>query len=109
MASLTAKQESFIAWMRDSPELARRGFDILLRRADFESFFDALKDADLFDPARHPLPVEVEPPGSFQVPYWSALDYLKAVAALAGERSDPALAGKVMEVVRSVNPGSHLS
>lgn len=102
MANLTAKQESFIRLMTESEELARRGFDLLLKRANFESFFDALNEAGLFAPALNPAPVPVEPPGSLRLPYWNALDYLVGVAKVAGERADPQLANKVLNVVRSV-------
>lgn len=103
MASLTAKQESFIKLMTESDELARRGFELLLKRANFDAFFDALQEAGLFDSARNPAPVPVEPSGSVRLPYWNALDYLVAVAKVAGERDDQSLANKVLDVVRSVS------
>lgn len=103
MASLTAKQESFIKLMTESEELARRGFDLLLKRTDFDQFFDALKEARLFEPSCNPAPVAAEEEGYFRIPYWSALDYLIAVAKLSGEKSDLPLANKVMAVVRSVS------
>ncbi len=102
MANLTARQESFIKLMTESRELAWRGFQLLLKRDDLETFFDPLKDAGLFDPARNPAPIAVES-GGFRVPYWEALDYLVAVAELSGKRSDLALAQKVMDVVRTVS------
>jgi hypothetical protein len=103
MAKLTAKQESFIEMMTQGEELARRGFDLILKRADFDQFFDALKGADLFSPSHNPGPAAADKEGYFYIPYWSALDYLTAVARLSGEKNDPALANKVMEVVRSVS------
>jgi hypothetical protein len=102
MANLKFKQMSFIKLMTESEELAQHGFQLLLRRDDFEAFFDPLKDAGLFDPKGNLPPVPVEE-GYFQVPYWNALDYLTAVAKVAGERNDLPLAQKVMDVVRSVS------
>src|SRR6266404_516891 len=102
MASLTAKQESFIRLMAESEELERRGFELLLKHADYEKFFDPLKDAGLFDADHNPAAVPAEEKGYVRIPYWSALDYLTAVAKLSGERDDLALANKVMTVVRSV-------
>ena len=86
-----------------SEELARRGFELLGKRDDFEKFFDALKRAGLFEPSRNPAPVAIEPAGYFQVPYWSALDYLVSFARIAGQRNDLVMADKVMNVVRSVS------
>ena len=106
MANLTAKQESFIKLMTESDELARRGFDLLLKKEGFETFFDALDEAGLFDPAHNPAPVPVEPAGSLRLPYWAALDYLVEVAKVAGDKHDEALASKVMSVVRVVTRDS---
>ncbi|HWX54836.1 MAG TPA: hypothetical protein VN176_09630 [Verrucomicrobiae bacterium] len=102
MASLTAKQESFIKLMTESEELARRGFELLLKRIDYDQFFDALKGAGLFDPTHNPAPIPAEEEGYVRIPYWSTLEYLTAVARLSGERNDLELANKVMTVVRSV-------
>ena len=106
MPNLTAKQESFIRLMTESDELARRGFDLLMKREHFETFFDALDDAGLFAPERNPAPVTVEPSGSFRLPYWATLDYLLGVARVAGDEDDHALANKVMNVVRKVTRDS---
>src|SRR5713226_3057928 len=100
MASLTAKQRSFINLMTESEELARRGYELLLKRSDYERFFDALQEAGLFEPSHNPAPVAAEEKGYVRIPYWSALDYLTAVGKLSGEREDLALANKVMAVVR---------
>src|SRR6266481_6156601 len=102
MANLTAKQQSFISLMTESEELARRGFELLLKRSDFDRFFDDLQNAGLFDPSHNPAPVPAEEKGYVRIPYWSVLDYLTAVARLSGELKDLVLANKVMTVVRSV-------
>jgi len=88
--------------MTTSEELARRGFDLLLKRTDFHQFSITLKSAGLFDPSRNPAPAPATK-GGYYVPYWSALDYLTAVAKLSGATADSALGNKVMEVVRSVS------
>ena len=103
MAKLSARQESFIALMIKSEEHARRGFELLLARPGFEAYFDALESAGLFEQTRNPAPVQVDEAGFFRVPYWAALDYLKAVAKLSGEENDLELAQKVMTVVRAVS------
>lgn len=102
MANLTAKQESFIKLMTENEELARRGFELLLKRLDYDQFFDALQKAGLFDPSHNPAPVPAEEKGYVRIPFWSVLTYLTAVARLSGERNDLPLANKVMTVLRSV-------
>ena len=106
MTNLTAKQESFIRLMTESDELARLGFDLLMKREHVETFFDALDEAGFFATERNPAPVPVEPSGSFRLPYWAALDYLLAVANVAGTEDDQALANKVMNVLRKVTRDS---
>lgn len=103
MASLTANQESFIKLMGKSDEHARRGFELLLARPGFETFFDALDEAGMFAPANNSSPVPADEPGYCRIPYWSALDYLQGCAKLAGERNDSLLACKVLNVVRIVS------
>ena len=62
-----------------------RGFELLLNRSDFEEFFDALAEANLFDPAKNPAPVQGDKAGFFWVPGWEPLAYLEAVARVSGE------------------------
>lgn len=38
-----------------------------------------------------------------EFPYWKALDYLTACAKVAGEHDDAALAGKILNIIRSVS------
>lgn len=89
--------------MKEDEEFERRGFELLLKRNDYENFFDALAAAGLFDPSRNSGPVSAETPGYYRVPYWQPLAYLEAVAKLAGERADAALAEKVLNVIRQVS------
>lgn len=103
MAELSAGQQAFVNRMKEGEDFERQGVNVLLKRQDFETFFDALAEGGLFDPARNPKPVEAERPGLYRVPYWHILDYLKAVAKRSGETMDAALAEKVMTVVRSVS------
>lgn len=103
MANLTSKQESFVKLMTQSEELARRGFELLLKRPDFDKFFDALKGGGLFEPSSIPGPIPVEEKGYFRVPYWVPLDYLEAVARRAGAEDSIELAQKVMDVVRAAS------
>lgn len=103
MTKLTSNQESFIKMMMKGEEYEHQGFELLLKRNDYENFFDALLDAGLFEPSRNLGPVQAEQPNSYWVPYWQPLAYLEAVAKLAGERGDADLGRKVMGVVRSVS------
>jgi hypothetical protein len=103
MTELSTKQKSFIRTMTEDEEYERRGFELLLKRPDFDSFFDSLSDAGLFDPSRNLGPVPADRLGYYRLPYWSPLAYLEAAAKRAGEKGDGALAGKVMKVVRDVS------
>jgi hypothetical protein len=100
---LTHNQKSFIELMNKSEEHARRGFDLLAKRADVERFFDELQNAGLFEAKHNPAPVSVDSEGSIRVPYWSALGYLLACAKSSNIRGDNALAANVITVVRSVS------
>lgn len=109
---LSTKQKLFIKRMTENQEQATWGFEILLKRHDFADFFDHLKEAGLFSPEYNSGPVPANDPGSVRISYWSALDYLEAVASQAKKNSDIQLAQKVMKVIRSVSSyrdpdGSH--
>ena len=54
MSKLTSNQESVITLMTESEELERHGFQLLLKRKDFERFFDPLNEAGLFDGSSKP-------------------------------------------------------
>lgn len=99
----TTKLNLFVHRMTESDEQAQWGFTLLLKRDDFEDFFDLLDGAGLFSPDKNLGPVPSDQPGFVRIPYWHALNYLEAVAKLAGERNDIALANKVMGVVRNVS------
>jgi hypothetical protein len=103
MVSLTENRKSFIKLMSKSEEHARRGFELLLKRDDFDEFFQALAAEELFDPVHNPAPISVEPVGSVRLPFWAALDYLVACAKLSDQKGDNALAEKVMVIVRRVS------
>ena len=103
MPKLKANQESFIKLMGKSDEHARRGFELLLARPDFETFFEALDEAGMFEPAKNPAPVPADDPRYCRIPYWAALDYLQGCAKLAGERNDSQIALKVLNIVRNVS------
>lgn len=103
MTKLTAKQESFLTLMKGSEELARRGFQLLLKRKDFVQFFDPLQQVGFFDADKNPAPQPGEREGTVRIPYWAPLDYLTAVARTAGQENDLALANKVLAVVRAVS------
>lgn len=103
MVNLTSKQQAFVRQMTEGDDYARRGIDLLLKRDDFDEFFDALAATHIFDADRNPGPIEGDTPGFFRIPYWEPLRYLEAVAKKSGERNDLTLAAKVMGVVRNVS------
>jgi hypothetical protein len=102
---LTTKIKLFIKRMTETPEKAQWGYELLLKRSDFEDFFDHLKDAGLFGAEHNRGPLPADQPGYVYIPYWHALDYLAAVAKRAGETNNLQLAEKVMNVVRDVSKG----
>ncbi len=89
--------------MKEGEDRERLGFDLLLQRSDFPTFFDGLAEEGLFDPSRNPGPVEADKPGYYRVPDWPPLHYLEAVARFAGDNADTRLAEKVKVVIRSVS------
>jgi hypothetical protein len=103
MTELSVNQKTFIKRMTEDEEYERRGFELLLKRPDFDGFFDALARAGLFDRSRNIGPIPAGRPGYYRLPYWSPLAYLEAVARRAGEMDDTALGEKVMSVVRQVS------
>ena len=106
MTSLTTKENSFMTMMGNSDEHTRKGFELILKRPYFPRFFDALFAKGFFDPAKNPAPVTVQPDGHIHIPYWKALDYLKACARVAGHDGNAELGDKVMSVVRTVSRGA---
>jgi len=100
---LTTKQKRFINLMKENEEQAKWGFEILLKQWKFTNYFDYLKDADLFNPEHNLDPIPSEDGRFVRIPYWSALDYLEAVAKQAGGSNDIPLAQKVAGVIRAVS------
>jgi hypothetical protein len=102
MNNLTSKQQAFVNLMTQDEEYERRGFELLLLRANFAEFFDALAAAGIFNPSRNSGPIEGDQPGYYRVPYWQPLGYLEAAAKTAGDTEDSALANKIMNIIRQV-------
>ena len=100
---LTTKLKSFIQRMTASEEQAQWGYELLLKRENFDEYFDHLKNAGLFGAEHNRGPQPADQPGYVYIPYWHALDYLEAIAKRAGETNHLQLAEKVMSVVRSVS------
>lgn len=100
---LTTKLKLFIQRMTESEEQAQWGYELLLKRPDFDEFFDHLKNAGLFGAEHNRGPLPADQPGYVSIPYWHALDYLEAVAKRAGESNNLQLAEKVMSIVRAVS------
>ncbi|SFL90277.1 hypothetical protein SAMN03159423_4300 [Bradyrhizobium sp. NFR13] len=102
MTSLPSKLESFIETMKKGDEFAHHGFELLSKRSEPEKYFDALKNAGFFNADRNPEAIPSQEPGFVQIPFWSALVYLKAVSKSAGENDNSRLADKILAVVRGV-------
>lgn len=103
MTELSVNQKAFIKRMTEDEEFERRGFELLLKRSDFDNFFEPLAQAGLFDPSRNLGPIPADQPGYYRLPYWPPLAYLEAAAKRAGEKCDELLAQKVMNVLREVS------
>ncbi len=103
MDNLSPDQRAFIQLMKSDEDFERHGFALLLKRPNFDWFFEALATEGLFDPARNPGPVVDEKPGYYRLPYWPPLVYLEAVAVRARECADGRLSDEVMHVVRGVS------
>ncbi len=102
-ASLSWKQAEFVRRMAENPENEQWGYELLLKMSEFPRFFDALRDAGMFEPTRNLGPVPGSEPGSVRIPYWPALDYLEACAKRSDAENDHGLAEKVLDVVRVVS------
>jgi hypothetical protein len=89
--------------MSEGEEFSRHGFDLLSKRPEPERYFDAIASAGFFDPSQNPGPVPSTEPGFVQIPFWSALNYLEAVAKRSAELDNADLANKILDVVRSVS------
>ena len=102
MTNLTSKFESFIATMKQGEEFARHGFELLAKRPEPEQYFDPLIEAGFFDAPKNFGPVASREPGFVQIPYWSALNYLEAIAKRAGQLDSEQLADKLLKIIRDV-------
>jgi hypothetical protein len=100
--SMPSKLESFFETMRRGEEFAQHGFDLLCKRSEPEQYFDALKQRGFFDPSENQGPEPSANPDFVHIPVWTALNYLKAVGVRAGALDSDDLAGKVLDVIRSV-------
>jgi len=100
--SLPSKLESFFETMRRGDEFAQHGFDLLSKRSEPEQYFDALKQHGFFNPSENQGPVPSSNPDFVHIPVWNAVNYLKVVGERAAALDSDDLAGKVLDVVRSV-------
>ena len=100
--TVPSKINLFINRMLENEEQLRWGVELLLKREDFEKFFDQLQEAGLFAAERNPGPSPAKEPGYMYIPYWPVLDYLAACAKQAGELPNLELAHKIMMVIRKV-------
>jgi hypothetical protein len=103
LTDLTSKLESFIATMKQGEEFARYGFELLVKRAEPEQYFDILNDAGFFDARNNSGPVPSGEEGFVRIPFWTALNYLELIAKRAGERNDEKLANKLLKIICDVS------
>lgn len=102
MAELTSNQKSLVGYMTKSEQHATHGFGLILKTPHPEAFFDELRAVGLFEPSRNPKPQPIAGnEGFFRIPAWTALNYLKRAAEIAGATNDVALGNKVMEIIRA--------
>ena len=103
MIELNENQRAFFRSMKEDRELEGHGFRLLLRRDDFQDFFEVLKAGGFFAPERNPAPEESD--GFVTAPYWPTLDYLRRCAERSRRDDNVELAEEVMAVVREVSGG----
>ncbi|MCZ6803298.1 MAG: hypothetical protein O7D86_05020 [Proteobacteria bacterium] len=103
--TLTTNEQELVRRMTQGEDMAEWGFELLLehRPDDLDKFFDLLNDSGLFRAEHCQGPVPSENEGYVHIPFWKALDYFAAVAKIAGEKDDPQLADKVLDIVRTVS------
>lgn len=103
MAELTPNQKALVGYMTRGEQHAVHGFSLILKNPHPEAFFDELLGKGLLDPVNNPKPRPVAgQEGFFQMPYWTALDYLEHVGSIAREADDIQLGDRVMDTVRSI-------
>ncbi|NLS75392.1 hypothetical protein E3H11_42640 [Bradyrhizobium brasilense] len=101
--NLPSKLESFLDMMRQEEDLARHGFDLLTKRPEPEQYFDALRESGFFDPKNNSGPAPSANPELVYIPFWHALNYLRAVAERAVVKNDNELVEKLLQVIRDVS------
>ena len=67
--TVPSKINLFINRMLENEEQLRWGVELLLKREDFEKFFDQLQEAGLFAAERNPGPSPAKEPGYMYIPY----------------------------------------
>ena len=102
---LTSKELEFVNQMTQSIDKAAWGFGLLLKRLPnkLDRYFDQLNGKGLFDARHNSGPIPAKEEGFVHIPYWPALDYLEAVAKIAGDCNDGELANKIMTIVRTIS------
>ena len=93
-----SKERAFVEQMAAGPEQEHWGYERLKDCPDRKRFFHLLQNAGMFSPSHNPKPEPGSRPGSFQIPYWPALDFLAARMA-----NDPDLVAPLLEIVREVS------
>lgn len=102
--ALNARQASFVAMMRKSPDHANRGFDLLSKREDAQDYLGVLRKEGLLDADKNPQPVSVpDQEGFVRIPYWRALDYLETLARRSKEKHDLELGRALLEIVAAIS------
>jgi len=97
---LKENHAKFIALMLQDEERAQWGYELLLKRDEFDEFFTPLKDAGLFNSEHNPKPKPADKEGGVYIPFWHATEYLKAVALKAAEENNHDRARELLSVLR---------
>lgn len=99
---LNDNHAKFIELMLKGEENAQWGYELLLKRNDFDDFFTPLKDSGLFNSEHNPKPKPADKEGFFYIPFWHATEYLKAVALRAAEKNNNERAKELLSVIRNI-------
>jgi len=98
VSRLTPKQFDALDRIQRLPQLQ----PFFFKEARGLKWFDELENRGFFNPANNPMPVESEHEGYWQIPSWSALDYLVGTAPELEEVQAAEYVERYLNVIRSV-------
>lgn len=99
----STRLKALIKLMLESEDQERYGFELLLEEVDFSDYFDALREAELFERTRVQLEKKLDRTGTYYANKpWAAIEYLLRCA----KSGKPDVVRKVLQVVESVGHGN---